>query len=80
MGGTDIHYTKEKRNGAIHFGLPRTKQKDKKEAFPYPENSRFTTKLEGYQFATSLDLNMGYYHIELSPFSHEAMYNCTAVW
>jgi hypothetical protein len=26
-------------------------------------------KLEGFQFATSLDLNMGYYHIELSPAS-----------
>jgi hypothetical protein len=24
-------------------------------------------KLEGFQYATSLDLNMGYYHIELSP-------------
>jgi hypothetical protein len=24
-------------------------------------------KLEGFQYVTSLDLNMGYYHIELSP-------------
>ena len=24
-------------------------------------------KLEGFQYATSLDLNMGYYHIELTP-------------
>ena len=23
--------------------------------------------LEGFQYATSLDLNMGYYHLELSP-------------
>ena len=28
-------------------------------------------KLEGFQYATSLDLNMGYYHIELSPHSKE---------
>jgi Reverse transcriptase (RNA-dependent DNA polymerase) len=28
-------------------------------------------KLEGFQWATSLDLNMGYYHIELSPFSKQ---------
>ena len=27
--------------------------------------------LEGFQFAMSLDLNMGYYHIELSPKSKE---------
>ena len=33
-------------------------------------------KLEGFQFATSLDLNMGYYHIELSPRSREL---CTLV-
>ena len=33
-------------------------------------------KLEGFQFATSLDLNMGYYHIELSPRSREL---CTIV-
>jgi hypothetical protein len=25
-------------------------------------------KLEGFQYATSLDLNMGYYHIELTPY------------
>ena len=29
----------------------------------------FGVKLEGFQYATTLDLNMGYYHIELSPFS-----------
>jgi Reverse transcriptase (RNA-dependent DNA polymerase) len=33
-------------------------------------------KLEGFQFATSLDLNMGYYHIELSPSSKRL---CTIV-
>jgi hypothetical protein len=33
-------------------------------------------KLEGFQYATSLNLNMGYYHIELSPFSKRL---CTIV-
>lgn len=33
-------------------------------------------KLEGFQWATSLDLNMGYYHIELSPHSKKL---CTIV-
>jgi hypothetical protein len=33
-------------------------------------------KLEGFQYATSLDLNMGYYHIELSPFSKQL---CTII-
>ncbi len=33
-------------------------------------------KLKGFQYATTLDLNMGYYHIELSPFSKRL---CTIV-
>jgi hypothetical protein len=33
-------------------------------------------KLEGFQYSTSLDLNMGYYHIELTPFSKQL---CTIV-
>ena len=33
-------------------------------------------KLEGFQWATSLDLNMGYYHIELNP---DAKKLCTIV-
>jgi hypothetical protein len=28
-------------------------------------------KLEGFCYATSLDLNMGYYHLEFSPFSKQ---------
>ena len=32
--------------------------------------------LEGFMFATSLDLNMGYYHIQLTPFSSRL---CTIV-
>ena len=32
--------------------------------------------LEGFRYATSLDLNMGYYHLELSPESREL---CTIV-
>jgi hypothetical protein len=33
-------------------------------------------KLEGFQYATSLNLNMGYYHIELSP---NSKWLCTIV-
>jgi hypothetical protein len=31
--------------------------------------------LEGFAYASSIDLNMGYYHIELSPESR-ALYDC----
>ena len=33
-------------------------------------------KLEGFMYATSLDLNMGYYHILLTPFARRL---CTVV-
>ena len=36
---------------------------------PIPKIQDLLLKLEGFQHATSLDLNMGYYHIELMPFS-----------
>ena len=37
--------------------------------FPIPKIQDLLLKLEGFQHAMSLDLNMGYYHIELTPFS-----------
>ena len=41
----------------------------KRKPFPAPKIQDLLLKLEGFQCATSLDLNMGYYHIELTPFS-----------
>ena len=41
----------------------------KRKPFPLPKIQDLLLQLEGFQYATSLDLNMGYYHIELSPFS-----------
>ena len=35
--------------------------------YPIPKIQDLLFKLEGFQYATSLDLNMGYYHIELDP-------------
>ena len=48
----------------------------KRKPFPLPKIQDLLLKLEGFQFATSLDLNMGYYHIELSPDSKKL---CTIV-
>ena len=44
--------------------------------FPIPKIQDLMLKLEGFQYGTSLDLNMGYYHIELSPSSKRL---CTIV-
>ncbi len=48
----------------------------KRKPYPIPKIQDLLLKLEGFQYATSLDLNMGYYHIKLSPFSREL---CTIV-
>ena len=44
--------------------------------FPILKIQDLLLKLEGFQHTTSLDLNMGYYHIELMPFSKRP---CTIV-
>ena len=48
----------------------------KRKPYPIPKIQDMLLKLEGFLFATSLDLNMGYYHIELTP---NAAHLCTAV-
>ena len=39
----------------------------KRKPFPLPKIQDLLMKLEGFTYATSLDLNMGYYHINLTP-------------
>ena len=48
----------------------------KRYPFPLPNIQELLLKLEGFQWATALDLNMGYYHIELTPNSKRM---CTIV-
>ena len=45
--------------------------------YPMPKIQDMLLKLEGFTYATSLDLNMGYYHIELHPESKKL---CTLVF
>jgi hypothetical protein len=48
----------------------------KQKPYPIPRIQDLLLKLQGFQYAMTLDLNMGYYHIELSPFSKHL---CTIV-
>ena len=45
--------------------------------YPLPKISEMLLKLEGFQWATSLDLNMGYYHIRLDAESKKL---CTLIF
>ena len=49
----------------------------KRKPFPLPKIQELLLKLENFQYGTSLDLNMGYYHIQLSPQSARM---CTVVF
>ena len=48
----------------------------RQQPYPIPNIQDMLLNLDGFQHATSLDLNMGYYHLELSKDSREL---CTIV-
>ena len=48
----------------------------KRKPYPLPKIQDLLQKLQGFQFATALDVSMGYWHIELSP---DAQRICTIV-
>jgi hypothetical protein len=49
----------------------------KRKPYPIPKIQDMLLKLEGFLYATSLDLNMGYYHIHLTP---ESSSYCTVIF
>jgi len=71
-------FTIKKPDGSLRSlaDLRELNKRIKRKPFPLPKISDMLQKLEGFQFATSLDLNMGYYHIELTP---ESSRLCTVV-
>ena len=67
-----------KKNGTMQFiaDLRQINKKIVRKPFPIPKISDVMQKLEGFQYATALDLNMGYYHIRLDP---DAQKICTLI-
>jgi hypothetical protein len=68
-----------KKDGTVRFinDFRELNKRIKRKPFPIPNIQDMLMNLEGFQYATSLDLNMGYYHIELSPNSKRL---CTLVF
>lgn len=68
-----------KKDGTVRFinDFRELNKRIKRKPYPIPKIQDMMLKLEGFKWATSLDLNMGYYHIELTPASKEL---CTLVF
>ena len=58
-----------KKNGTVRFisDFCELNERIPRKPFPTPKIQDLLLKLEGFKYASSLDLNMGYYHIELCP-------------
>ena len=58
-----------KKDGTVRFisDFRQLNLRIRRKPFPIPKIQDLLMKLEGFKYATSLDLNMGYYHIELTP-------------
>ncbi len=67
-----------KKDGTVRFisDFRELNKRLKRRPYPIPKVQDMLIKLEGFRYATSLDLNMGYYHIELSP---DAKKLCTII-
>ena len=67
-----------KKDGSVRFisDFRELNKPIKRKPYPIPKIQDMLLNLEGFQYATSLDLNMGYYHIELTPHSKRL---CTIV-
>ena len=68
-----------KKDGTVRFinDFRELNKRIRRKPYPIPNIQDMLLNLEGFQYATSLDLNMGYYHIELSPTSKRL---CTLVF
>src|SRR5687767_5327243 len=62
-------FTINKPDGSLRSltDLQELNKRIKQYLFPIPKIQDMLQKLEGFMWATSLDLNMGYYHILLTP-------------
>jgi hypothetical protein len=77
MGVAILHYTKKDRT--IHFlsDFWEVNKRLVRKPFPIPKISMVLQEIEGFTFATALDLNMDYYTIRLDP---DASKICTIIF
>ena len=50
-------------------GLRNLNKQLKRKTYPMPKSNKMLLKLDGFQYAMSLDLNMVYYHIRITEYA-----------
>ncbi len=67
-----------KKDGKVRFvsDFRELNKRIKRHPYPVPNIQDMMLNLEGFQYATALDLNMGYYHVRLDPDSRKL---CTII-
>ena len=76
MGCTYVYYTKNDNTVWFISDFRELNKRIWRQPYPITKIQDLLLSLEGFKYGTSLDLNMGYYHIELSAKSKEL---CTIV-
>jgi hypothetical protein len=77
VGIAIIHSTKEKWNRTFLSYFWEVNKRIVRTPFPIPKISTALQELEGFSYATALNLNMGYYTIRLDPDSSKI---CTIIF
>ena len=65
MGGTNFYHSKKGRSVRFISDFRELNKRILKKPHHIPNIQDMLLNLEGFQWASSLDLNMGYYHIRL---------------
>ena len=77
VGLAVIYYTKKDQTVRFLSDFREVNKRIVRNPFPIPKISTVLEEMEGFTFATSLDLNMGYYTIRLDP---DAQKICTIIF
>eukprot|EP00804_Cyclotella_cryptica_P003898 CCRYP_015755-RA/>CCRYP_015755-RA protein AED:0.38 eAED:0.40 QI:0/0/0/1/0/0/2/0/465 len=77
MGIAHIHYTKKDNTVRVVSNFRELNKRVVRKPFPIPKTSTVLQELEGFTYATALDLHMGYYTIRLDPDASEI---CTIIF
>jgi hypothetical protein len=72
MGSTTT-FIVPKKDGTVRFisNFRELNKKIKRQPYPIQKIQNLLLKLEGFKYGTVLDLNIGYYHIELNDATKE---------